>query len=72
MTELPDPLPEGARIVKCPSCGGRSLYHATNPWRPFCCARCKGIDFGDWASESFRMAAEAPPDDIPYGDPKLQ
>lgn len=30
------------------------------------------MDFGAWASESFRMQADAPPDDQPYGDAKLQ
>jgi endogenous inhibitor of DNA gyrase (YacG/DUF329 family) len=30
------------------------------------------MDLGAWASESFRMPAEAPPDDQPYGDAKLQ
>ena len=25
-----------------------------------------------WASEEFRMPAEAPPDDEPFGDPRLQ
>ncbi|PPJ40680.1 DNA gyrase inhibitor YacG, partial [Pseudoxanthomonas sp. KAs_5_3] len=27
---------------------------------------------GAWASEEFRMPAEAPPDDEPFGDPKIQ
>jgi endogenous inhibitor of DNA gyrase (YacG/DUF329 family) len=22
-----------------------------SPWRPFCCERCKLIDFGEWANE---------------------
>ena len=30
------------------------------------------MEFGAWASEEFRVAAEAPPDDEPFGDPKLQ
>jgi len=25
-------------------------------WRPFCSERCKLIDFGGWASESYRIA----------------
>lgn len=62
----------GERIVRCPACGGDSVYAARNAYRPFCSARCKGIDLGDWASESFRMPAEAPPDDEPFGDPRLQ
>ncbi len=65
-------LPEGARLVTCPACQGNSLYHASNPFRPFCSERCKHNDFGAWASEAFRMPTEAPPDEAPFGDPRLQ
>ena len=58
------------RIVSCPACGGDSVYGTRNPYRPFCCARCKGIDFGAWASESFRLPEDNPPDGE-FGDPKL-
>jgi endogenous inhibitor of DNA gyrase (YacG/DUF329 family) len=30
------------------------------------------MDLGAWASESFRVPDEAPPDDQSFGDPKLQ
>jgi endogenous inhibitor of DNA gyrase (YacG/DUF329 family) len=61
-----------ARIVPCPGCGGDSVYSPTNRYRPFCSERCKNHDLGAWASESFRVATEAPPDDQPFGDAKLQ
>jgi endogenous inhibitor of DNA gyrase (YacG/DUF329 family) len=48
------------------------VYAPSNPYRPFCSERCKKIDLGAWASESFRVLAEAPPDDQEFGDPKLQ
>ncbi|WP_219925043.1 DNA gyrase inhibitor YacG [Halomonas sp. ND22Bw] len=48
------------------------MYGPGNAYRPFCSARCKGVDLGAWASEEFRMPAEAPPDDEPFGDPRLQ
>ena len=66
--------PSGAkpRIVPCPGCGGDSIYAPTNPFRPFCGERCKNMDFGAWASENFRVASEAQPDDQPFGDAKLQ
>lgn len=51
------------RLVRCPSCGGDSVFAPSNPWRPFCTERCKQFDLGAWASEDFRMPAEAPPDD---------
>jgi endogenous inhibitor of DNA gyrase (YacG/DUF329 family) len=60
------------RTVKCPACGGPSVYGPRNPNRPFCSARCKHIDFGAWASEDFRLPAEAPPEDSNFGDPRLQ
>jgi endogenous inhibitor of DNA gyrase (YacG/DUF329 family) len=54
-------LPE--RIVRCPGCGGDSVYARTNPSRPFCSVRCKNADFGAWASEGYRVAASTEPDD---------
>ncbi|WP_198970641.1 DNA gyrase inhibitor YacG [Xylophilus sp. ASV27] len=62
----------GERVVSCPQCRGDSVYAPRNPFRPFCSARCKGVDFGAWASEAFRVPNEAPPEDGPYGDPRLQ
>jgi endogenous inhibitor of DNA gyrase (YacG/DUF329 family) len=60
------------RTVRCPACGGKSIYAPSNPFRPFCSERCKGMDLGAWASESFRVPDESPPDDLPFGDPKEQ
>ena len=60
------------RIVACPHCGGDSVYAPSNPFRPFCSERCKNFGLGAWASESFRMESEAPPDDQPFGDPRQQ
>jgi len=62
----------GERIVRCPACGEDSYYAPRNPYRPFCSARCKGMDLGAWASESFRVAADAPPDDDRLDSPPLQ
>jgi len=59
--------PGKTRIVVCPTCGGDSVYAASNPSRPFCSERCKNIDFGAWASESFRV--EAPATAADDGDP---
>jgi endogenous inhibitor of DNA gyrase (YacG/DUF329 family) len=61
-----------SKIVTCPTCGGDSVYNAANVYRPFCCERCKQVDLGAWASESFRVPTEAPPEDQIYGDAKLQ
>jgi endogenous inhibitor of DNA gyrase (YacG/DUF329 family) len=45
------------RIVTCPTCGGESVYSPDNPYRPFCSERCKNVDFGAWAAESYRVPA---------------
>ncbi len=59
--------------------GGLPGLRRTEPLQPaqsrtarFAAQRCKNIDFGAWSSEQFRVAADAPPDDIPHGDPKEQ
>jgi len=64
--------PAPARVVRCPACGGDSLYGPDNRYRPFCSERCKNMDLGAWASESFRVPGESPPDEQPFGDPKAQ
>ena len=70
MTPRDAPPPDGTavpvprRTVRCPRCGGPSLYAADNAYRPFCSARCKNTDFSAWASETYRIAAPpAPPGD---------
>ena len=68
---MTDPKPS-TTIVKCPTCGGPSVFAPSNRFRPFCGERCRQIDLGDWASEEFRVPAEAPPEDEPYGDPRLE
>ena len=59
-------------MVKCPTCGGPSVFAPSNRFRPFCGERCRQIDLGAWASEEFRVPAEAPPEDEHYGDPRLE
>lgn len=50
------------RSVNCPTCGKAVQWTAASTWRPFCSARCRQIDLGAWATESYRVAAESPPD----------
>ena len=40
-------------IVKCPTCQKPVQWSSDNPYRPFCCERCKLIDLGEWASDSY-------------------
>ena len=67
----PRSVPE--KIVSCPQCKGESVYAPRNLYRPFCSERCKNLDLGAWASESFRVAA-APSDEgeAQDGGPPLQ
>ena len=50
--------PVATRRVRCPACGEPALYAAENPARPFCSARCRSLDLGAWASESFRVEVQ--------------
>jgi endogenous inhibitor of DNA gyrase (YacG/DUF329 family) len=50
------------RIVTCPTCKGPSRFAPDNPWRPFCSERCRAIDLGAWASESYRVDASTQPE----------
>ncbi|MBX3294024.1 MAG: DNA gyrase inhibitor YacG [Acidobacteria bacterium] len=45
-------------IVKCPECGKDVDLHSSE-FRPFCSERCKLLDFGAWADESYSLPAEA-------------
>ena len=40
--------------VRCPACRQMTPW-AGNPYRPFCSARCKRVDLGNWASDRYRI-----------------
>lgn len=44
--------------VTCPTCGQNVAWITANRFRPFCCERCKMIDLGAWASESYNLSAD--------------
>ncbi|TRZ89859.1 MAG: DNA gyrase inhibitor YacG [Rhodocyclaceae bacterium] len=48
-------------MVSCPKCGRDVEWIAGNRYRPFCSARCKGVDFVAWASGSYRVEASEEP-----------
>ena len=52
------------KTVACPRCGALTRFSRENKWRPFCSERCKMIDLGAWANESYRVPAE----DLPSPD----
>jgi hypothetical protein len=43
---------------RCPTCRGAVAWDG-NPHRPFCSHRCKIIDLGAWATESYRVPGDA-------------
>jgi endogenous inhibitor of DNA gyrase (YacG/DUF329 family) len=48
--------PKKPRAVNCPTCAKPVVWEAASRWRPFCSERCKLIDIGAWASETYRVA----------------
>jgi endogenous inhibitor of DNA gyrase (YacG/DUF329 family) len=61
MTSMPQP-----RTVSCPQCGARVAWTPASRFRPFCSERCRLIDLGAWASESYRVPV--PEDATDAGD----
>lgn len=48
------------KTVPCPRCGRLTEFSPANRFRPFCSERCKTIDLGAWASETYRVPDVAP------------
>ncbi len=46
------------KINRCPICNKESDDHAHSRDRPFCSARCKLIDLGEWVSETRRIPTD--------------
>ena len=58
MSDSPKP-----RVVKCPTCGTAVVWGPQSPQRPFCSERCRLIDLGAWATDSYRVEGDSPLDD---------
>jgi endogenous inhibitor of DNA gyrase (YacG/DUF329 family) len=56
-----------ATTVKCPTCGRPVEWTEAQPFRPFCGERCKLIDLGAWAAESYAIPVES---EQPPADPE--
>jgi endogenous inhibitor of DNA gyrase (YacG/DUF329 family) len=55
------------RLVSCPQCGRVTPWTLANSHRPFCSERCKLIDLGQWATESYRIPTTDSEPDQPEG-----
>jgi uncharacterized protein len=61
------------RLVTCPHCGTLTEWNAQNRYRPFCSERCKMIDLGAWANESYRVpVVEADESELPDDDAEFR
>lgn len=58
MTQTPTTDP---KQYPCPRCHKPTVWQ-DNLFKPFCSERCKLIDLGAWASESYKLPAE----DMPF------
>ena len=50
-------------LVACPTCQTKTPWTTENKDRPFCSARCKLIDLGEWASESYSIPQQTSEED---------
>ncbi|NJA89495.1 DNA gyrase inhibitor YacG [Rhodocyclus tenuis] len=53
----PEPT-SSVRRVRCPQCGEEAEWSPANRFRPFCSERCRMIDLGAWATESYRVPVQ--------------
>jgi endogenous inhibitor of DNA gyrase (YacG/DUF329 family) len=56
------------KVVNCPQCGASVVWDPKNRYRPFCSERCKMIDLGAWATESYRIPVEEDKDTLDTDD----
>ncbi|KZN13250.1 DNA gyrase inhibitor YacG [Marinomonas sp. TW1] len=62
---------ENKRLVTCPTCQTKSAWSNDNPDRPFCSARCKLIDLGEWANESYAIPQQTSEEDEIFSEDLL-
>lgn len=49
------------RVVNCPICAKPVPWSPESAYRPFCSQRCRQIDLGAWAAETYRVADSGQP-----------
>ncbi len=50
--------------ITCPTCQAPNTWTQNNSFRPFCSERCKSLDFGGWANESYRFPSDEEDQDL--------
>lgn len=56
-------MADKAPSLSCPTCKKTIRWSDEYPDRPFCSARCKQIDFGEWASERHSIPGKTDDED---------
>lgn len=56
------------RVVNCPICAKPVPWSPESAYRPFCSQRCRQIDLGAWAAETYRVADSGQPASAPGAD----
>ena len=46
-------------VVPCPTCNKPVEWTEASRWKPFCSERCKLIDLGAWADESYSIEGKS-------------
>lgn len=67
--ERGDAVSGATLVVRCPNCAKPVTWGPASPHRPFCSARCRQLDFGDWAGERHRIPGEPAQDETNLDDP---
>lgn len=44
------------KFVKCPTCKKKVEWSNKSSLRPFCSERCRLIDLGEWANETYTIS----------------
>ncbi|HEX8010306.1 MAG TPA: DNA gyrase inhibitor YacG [Casimicrobiaceae bacterium] len=57
--------------VACPTCGAAVAWSEASRFRPFCSERCRLIDLGAWATESYRAPVSEDKAEADDASPKL-
>ncbi|MGO3344220.1 MAG: DNA gyrase inhibitor YacG [Marinomonas sp.] len=55
-------------LIACPTCQTKKPWSIENENRPFCSAKCKLIDLGEWANESYAIPQQTSDEDEVFSE----
>ncbi|MCB5162768.1 DNA gyrase inhibitor YacG [Marinomonas algarum] len=59
---------QSTTLIACPTCQKKSPWSSENPDRPFCSHRCKLIDLGAWANETYAIPQQDSEEDEVFSE----